>query len=243
MNLASRTVNFTIKRLTRILCRVYDSPLKQIPYHGPLILVVNHINFLDIPVLYTHLQPRPLTGLIKSESWDNPAMAYLFDLWGGIPLRRGEADLEAIHLALAALKQGKIVAIAPEGTRSGHGRLQPGHPGLVTVALHSGAPLLPLVYYGNESFRDNLSRLKRTDFYIKVGQPFTIQAREASVTRAVRKAMIDEIMYRLADLLPPEYRGSYANTEAASQKYLRFVAPESPTPAAIAPDLQTTPLA
>lgn len=223
MNLASRSVNFTIKNLTRLLCRIYDSPLAQIPYHGPLILVVNHINFLDIPVLYTHLQPRPLTGLVKSETWNNPAMAYLFNLWGGIPVRRGEADMAAMHLALAALREGKIVAIAPEGTRSGHGRLQPGQPGLVTLALHSSAPLLPVVYYGNEAFRSNLTRLRRTDFHIKVGQPFYIHTAGEKATRAVRQAITNEIMYQLAGLLPPAYRGCYSDMSAATQKYLQFV--------------------
>ena len=232
MTLASRTVNFTIKNITRMLCRIYDSPLAQIPYLGPLILVVNHINFLDIPVLYTHLQPRPLTGLIKSETWDNPAMAYLFNLWGGIPVRRGEADMEAMHLALAALRQGKIVAIAPEGTRSGHGRLQPGQPGLVTLALHSGAPLLPVVYYGNEAFHSNFTRLRRTDFYFKVGQPFYVRIGEQKATRAVRQAITEEIMHQLAGLLPPDYRGCYADSETATQHYLHFIEPDSLTPEA-----------
>jgi 1-acyl-sn-glycerol-3-phosphate acyltransferase len=240
MTLASRTVNFTIKNITRILCRIYDSPLAQIPYRGPLILVMNHINFLDAPVLYTHLQPRPLTGLVKSETWENPAMAFLFNLWGGIPVRRGEADMEAMHLALAALKQGKIVAIAPEGTRSGHGRLQPGQPGLVTLALHSGAPLLPVVIYGNEAFRDNFTRLRRTDFHIKVGKPFTIQTGQEKVTRPVRQAITEEIMYQLAVMLPAEYRGSYANLEAATQKYLRFAEPENQLPGAV-PSAQISP--
>lgn len=228
MTLASRTVNFTIKNLTRILCRIYDSPLERIPFRGPLILVVNHINFLDIPVLYTHLQPRPLTGLVKSETWNNPAMALLFNLWGGIPVRRGEADMEAMHLALAALKQGKIVAIAPEGTRSGHGRLQPGQPGLVTLGLHSGAPLLPVVFYGNEAFRSNFTRLRRTDFHFKVGQPFYIRTGELKATRVVRQAITDEIMYQLAELLPPVYRGCYADMSRATQKYLQFIEQDSP---------------
>ena len=215
---------------------------RRSPFHGPLILVMNHINFLDAPVLYTHLQPRPLTGLVKSETWDNPAMAYLFNLWGGIPVRRGAADMEAIHLALAALKQGKIVAVAPEGTRSGHGRLQQGHPGLVTLALHSGAPLLPVVIYGNEAFRRNFTRLRRTDFHFRVGKPFYIQTGEGKVTRPVRQAITDEIMYQLAGMLPPEYRGCYASIEAATQNYLHFIEPESLTPEAIPPAIQPTPL-
>jgi 1-acyl-sn-glycerol-3-phosphate acyltransferase len=223
MSLANSVVNTTIKGLTRILCRIDASALERVPAQGPLLLVANHVNFLDAPVMYTHLQPRPVTGLVKAETWDNPVMGLLFNIWGGIPIKRGEPDMAALDLALEALRLGKIVAVAPEGTRSGSGRLKRGYPGIVIVALHSGAPLLPVAYYGGESFRDNLSRLRRTDFHINVGQPFTIDPGEQKVTRAVRQAITDEIMYQIAALLPEEYRGEYADLASATQKYLRYL--------------------
>jgi 1-acyl-sn-glycerol-3-phosphate acyltransferase len=228
--LRARLVNGTIKGLTRVLCRVDDAQLTRVPQHGPLILVSNHINFLEVPLLYTHLLPRPVTGFAKAETWHNPAMAALFDLWEAIPLRRGEADHAAIRRALQALRQGKILALAPEGTRSRDGRLQRGHPGVVTLALLSGAPLLPIVFYGGERLRGNLSRLRRTDFHIVVGRPFELRPPEARVTRASRQSMVDEVMYQLAALLPPPYRGCYADLAAASQTCLRFIqAPENKT--------------
>lgn len=223
MTLAFRVVNTTIKGLTHLLCRVNAAPLSYVPQQGPLILVANHINFLEVPVVYTHLLPRPVTAFVKSETWDNPAMAYLFNLWGGIPLRRGKADLGAYHRALEALMMGRIVAVAPEGTRSGHGRLQRGYPGVVTLALRSGAPLLPIVYFGGEQLRSNLVRLRRTSFHIQVGHPFIIHPGEVKVTRPVRQVITDEIMYQLAALLPASYRGVYADLDAATQKYLRFL--------------------
>lgn len=223
MTLAFRVVNTTIKSLTHVLCRIDDTQLSLVPRHGPLILVANHINFLEVPVVFTHLQPRPVTGLVKSETWDNRAMAYLFNLWGGIPLKRGEADMAAYHLALEALMNGKIVAVTPEGTRSGHGQLQRGYPGIVTLALRSGAPLLPIVYYGNERFRKNIVRLRRTEFTIRVGRPFYLQIGEHKARRQVRQAITDEIMYQLAMLLPVPYRGVYADLDAATQNYLRFL--------------------
>jgi 1-acyl-sn-glycerol-3-phosphate acyltransferase len=223
MTLTFRIVNTTIKGVTRVLCRIDDQQLSLVPRQGPLILVANHINFLEVPVVFTRLQPRPVTGLVKSETWDNRAMAVLFNIWGGIPLRRGEADVSAYHQALEALMNGKIVAVTPEGTRSGHGRLQRGHPGIVTLALRSGAPLLPLVYYGNEQFRSNIVRLRRTDFQIRVGRPFYLEAGERRAMRQVRQVITDEIMYQLAMLLPASYRGEYNNLDAATQNYLRFL--------------------
>jgi len=96
----------------------------------------------------------------------------LFSLYGAIPLRRGEADVVALRKSLDALDAGNILALAPEGTRSGDGRLQRGHPGVVTIALHSGAPVLPMACYGYEIFKHNFKRLRRTDFRIVVGNPF-----------------------------------------------------------------------
>ncbi|MBN2393876.1 MAG: 1-acyl-sn-glycerol-3-phosphate acyltransferase [Anaerolineae bacterium] len=215
-------VNTTLKGLTGAICRVDDAQLARVPQHGPLIVVANHINFLDAPVLFSRVHPRRVTGFVKAETWQNPTLAMLFDMWKTIPLERGEADVGAFREGLAALQDGAILAVAPEGTRSGHGRLQRGRPGVVLLALHSGAPVLPLVYYGGERFHDNLRSLRRTDFRIIVGQPFYLDARGVKVTRTVRHAMIDEMMYQIAGLLPPDYRGVYADIDAATEHYLRF---------------------
>jgi 1-acyl-sn-glycerol-3-phosphate acyltransferase len=222
MTLIYRVVFSTIKGLLRLLCRVDDAQLARVPHRGPLILVANHVNFLEVPLVYTHLRPRPLTGFAKVEAWDNPLIGALFSMGGAIPLYRGEADVSAFRHALRALEAGHILALAPEGTRSGHGRLQRGRAGIVLLALHSGAPLLPLVYHGGELFWHNLARLRRTDFHIVVGQPFYLDAGGVRVTRQVRQKMIDEVMYQMAALLPPAYRGVYSDLEAATETYLRF---------------------
>jgi 1-acyl-sn-glycerol-3-phosphate acyltransferase len=215
-------VTSTIKGLTRVLCRVEDTQLSRVPQRGPLIIVGNHVNFLEAPVLYTHLQPRPLAAFAKAETWDNPVLGRLADLWGAIPLHRDEIDLAALRQSLMALEAGRILGVAPEGTRSGDGRLQRGNPGIVLLALRSGAPVLPLVFYGGERFWQNLSRMRRTDFCVIVGQPFYLEAGGAKVTRSVRQRMTDEIMYQMAALLPAAYRGVYSDLAQASETYLRF---------------------
>jgi 1-acyl-sn-glycerol-3-phosphate acyltransferase len=215
-------VNTTLRGMTNVICRVDDTQLARVPQHGPLIVVANHINFLDAPVLFSRIHPRRVTGFVKAETWQNPTLGLLFDVWKTIPLERGEADVGAFREGLAALQDGAILAVAPEGTRSGHGRLQHGRPGVVVLALHSGAPILPLVYYGAERFHDNVRRLRRTDFRIVVGQPFYLDARGIKVTQLVRHAMINEMMYQIAALLPPDYRGVYADIDTATEHYLRF---------------------
>ena len=221
---AERMLNITFKGLTALLCRVDADQLKRLPSRGPLILVSNHVNFLGVPIIYTRMQSAsPVTGFAKAETWDNPFMGRLFDIWGAIPIRRDQADLTAIKRAVAALKQGHIVAVTPEGTRSNHGCLLPGHPGVTTLALLSKAPLIPIVHYGHESYRQDFSRLRRSDFHVVVGKPFILDSRGNKVTSTVRQQMTDEIMYQLAALLPAQYRGVYADFNQATQRYLHFV--------------------
>ena len=221
MTLHKRMIITFFKALTSTLCHIDDSQLQKVPKQGPLILITNHINMVEAPVLYTRLQPRPITGFVAAYRWESPFFRWLLTGVGAIPLHRGTADLSAIRQALRHLKQGDILTIAPEGTRSKHGRLQRGHAGSVLLALHSGAPIQPIVCYGNERFSENLRRLRRTDVHLAVGEPFYLDAGTKRVTPATRQEMAEAMMYKLAALLPPKYRGVYADSEQTSEKYIQ----------------------
>lgn len=211
-----------LRQSTSVLCQIDSGALERVPPRGPLILVTNHIGSIEVPLLYAHLHPRPLTGLAKVETWDNPFLAWLFDLFQAIPVRRGAPDVGAIRRSLDALHAGYILAIAPEGTRSRHGRLLRAQPGVVTLALHSGAPLLPLAHWGVERFSANLRRFRRTAFHIRVGRPFRVEVHEKHISRTLRHQIADEIMGQVAALLPPEYRGVYASF-SGTPRYLRYL--------------------
>ncbi|UCF09859.1 MAG: 1-acyl-sn-glycerol-3-phosphate acyltransferase [Candidatus Bipolaricaulota bacterium] len=221
MTISGRLLDLTTCAVVRLLCRVDAEQIDRVPMRGPLILITNHVNMLEIPVLQSRLRPRPITGVAKAEAWNNRVVGWLLDQWGAIPVRRGESDMGALRRSLDALRQGHILAIAPEGTRSRHGRLQQGRPGVVTIALRSGAPILPLAFHGGEKLRENLKRLRRTPFHIAVGEPFRIDPGSQRVDREIRRRITNEIMYRLAALLPPAYRGVYADLENATESFLR----------------------
>ncbi len=223
MNLAYQFVTYSIRSLTRILCDIDDRQLIKVPQKGPLILACNHINFMEVPLVFTHLQPRKVTAFAKSETWDNRVMGYLFDMWGAIPIQRGEADAAAFRKGMDALDQGKILAITPEGTRSENGQLGQGHPGIVLLAQRSHAPILPLVYFGSEQIRENINHLKRTDFHIRVGEVFRLKLENTKVDHEVRRKMVDEIMYQMAILMPEEYRGFYSDLSKVSTEYINYV--------------------
>jgi 1-acyl-sn-glycerol-3-phosphate acyltransferase len=222
MTLVYSVVTGAIKGVTGAICRVHGAELQKVPDHGPLLIVGNHVNFLEVPTVYTRLHPRPRTGFAKAETWENPFLRLIANVWGAIPLERGEADMSAMRKALDALKDGYILAVSPEGTRSGDGRLLRGKPGIVLLALRSRAPLLPMVHWGGERVWRNLARLRRTDFHVRVGQPFHLDAGSGRVGRPERQQMTDEIMYQLSALLPTEYRGFYSDVENATEQYLRF---------------------
>jgi 1-acyl-sn-glycerol-3-phosphate acyltransferase len=208
---------------TGILCRIESGDFTKVPSTGPLILAGNHIGSLEVPLLFVHLLPRRIIGLAKIETWNNKFLGWLFNLWNAIPVHRGEVDLEAIRTCLEVLKTGDILAIAPEGTRSNHGRLLRGQPGIALLSLRSGVPILPFAHWGVEDFGRNIKSLKRTDFHFRVGKPFLLDGHGERVTGKIRQAMADEIMAQIAVLLPEEYRGQYAQSDPPSQKYLRFI--------------------
>jgi 1-acyl-sn-glycerol-3-phosphate acyltransferase len=215
-------VNFAIKNIFRTICLVDDTELARIPTKGPLILVGNHVNFLEAPILITHIQPRQVIALVKDTTWNNPFLGFLFNQWKAIPIKRGEVDMTAFREALRILSEDQILAIAPEGTRSGTGVLQKGQPGIVPLAIKSGAPIMPVVYYGGERFWKNMKGFTRTPFTIRVGKPFRLKTNSTLPSKEERERMTDEIMFQMAGLLPPEYRGYYSDLANATKDYLDF---------------------
>lgn len=222
MILLSFVINNIIQFLTAIICRLDVAEIKKIPQKGPVLLVANHVNFLEVPVLRVRMGLRPVVALAKRETWDIPFLAFLFNMWGGIPIRRGEADMMAFSKSVEVIKSGKILVAAPEGTRSSHGRLQKGYPGIVLMALRSEAPVLPIALWGHENFWDNIKHLRRTDFNLRVGNPFRLNDHDKGLTREVRQQMTDEVMYQIAALLPEKYRGVYSDFSKATQEYIDF---------------------
>jgi len=164
-----------------------------------------------------HLEPRPVSGIAKEESWKNPLFNFLFSQWDLIPIDRGMVDREAFRKSVEALNAGKILAISPEGTRSLNGKLLQAKPGVVALAVRSGAPFMPIGFYGYVDFWKNIKRLRRTPFHIRVGKPFRLKPDVDAMAREARQVATDEVMFKIAELLPEENRGYYSNPPAEYQ--------------------------
>ncbi len=223
MKPACRIVTPVVKNIIRSFCKVDWTEFKKVPQKGPLIIAVNHINFLEVPILYSFLFPRRVHGIVKAETWENLLLGKLADIWEAIPIDRDSTDMKAMRLSLDVLSRRRILIIAPEGTRSGTGYLSPGHSGIVTLAAQSGAPILPVAHFGGEKVWSNLKSFRSTRFNLKVGRPFYLSVEKNGINKRNRQIIADEIMYRIAELLPPRYRGVYSNTDSASINYLRFL--------------------
>lgn len=222
MSLSQKILVALFRGVTGSIFRVHAGQISQVPAQGPLILVMNHVNMWEVPLIYAQLQPRRVHGMVLADRWKNPVLGWGLNVCGAIPLERGGSNLDSLKRGLELLKTGEMLLIMPEGTRSGHGRLQVGHPGVLPLALRSGAPVLPLVTHGGAAYQANLKKLRRTDFWISVGKPFRLKAPGAGLDSASRKKMVNEIMWQMAAALPAEYRGIYANLDQATQDAIEF---------------------
>ena len=223
MTLAASLMNPSIKIILSTFLNVDDREVARIPMQGPFILATNHINTLDAPVGFSHLHPRPLTAFVKVETWKHPLLGPLFNAWNTIPIHRGEVDFDAFKKAEEALHNKKIVIVAPEGTRSYHGKLNMGYPGIVLLAFRTRVPILPVVFYGNENFKSKFHLFRRTNMVIKVGEPFQLKFDSNNIPKEIRQQMVDEIMYEIARLLPESNRGVYSDLSRSKQQYLDFI--------------------
>jgi 1-acyl-sn-glycerol-3-phosphate acyltransferase len=221
MNLTGRFITFIIRRLLKIFCKVEGAKLESVPRQGPLLLVFNHINFLEILLIYTLLLPRNICGIAKKETWNNWFLRILAKAWGAIPIDRETPSISTFREAEKALKEKKILCVAPEGTRSNTGVLAKGHQGVVFLALQNRVPILIVAHYGVEKFWYNIKRLKRTRVTFVVGKPFMLVS-ETKITKNVHQEMTDQVMTRIASMLPERYRGAYANLEIISDKYIQY---------------------
>jgi 1-acyl-sn-glycerol-3-phosphate acyltransferase len=219
-----RGAAYVVAPIVRVIlgaaCRVESAELAKIPRRGPLIIVTNHVNFLEAPLLYSYLYPRDVAGFAKAETWRNPFLGMLATIWECVPVERGANDISSMRMALDALARGRMLNVMPEGTRSHDGRLGRGHEGVVAMALRSGAPIVPIAHFGGESFWRNLRRGRRTEVRIRVGEAFRLRRPEAGRVKAARLEAAEEIMLRIAELLPPKYRGEYAGREISSRQLI-----------------------
>jgi 1-acyl-sn-glycerol-3-phosphate acyltransferase len=214
--------------LMKALLRLEVTGLENIPTTGPVVIIINHIAFLD-PLMVCGVSPRLVIPMAKKEAFDSFLWRPFLKLYGAIPVQRGEADTRAVKTALQLLRQQGAILMAPEGTRSTTFQLQPGKEGAAMIALRGEAIVVPIGITGTHQIKAHLIRFKRAPARLVVGRPFRLRptATNGRSSRPEMVAMTQELMVRLARLLPPEFRGVYANLEETTEIYLRPAEPIS----------------
>jgi 1-acyl-sn-glycerol-3-phosphate acyltransferase len=192
--------------------------LENIPETGPAILASNHLAVADsfyLP-LVVH---RRITFLAKREYFTGTGLKGWFIRWfytvsGQVPIDRSSADAAqaALNTAHRLLKQGKLLGMYPEGTRSPDGRLYKGKTGLARLALQSGVSVIPVAMIGTNSVNPPGSKMWRSgSVTVKIGTPMDFSRFEGLAgNRFIERAVTDEVMYELMRLSGQEYVDLYA---------------------------------
>ena len=205
-----RVIRGVIGFLIRLLARVEIEGMGHLPDQGPYLMVTNHLHWLDPPLLLAVCPHR--TRVFAAEKWERhwflgPLMRSLDSIF----VQRGEVDRQALRKALAVLEGGGILGMAPEGTRSKTGAMQQGRSGAAYIAYRAGVPVVPVVTWGQKGVFPTLRQLRRARVHVVFGEPFERPPVEGKASATHTHAFAEEIMYRLAAMLPPEYRGVYAD--------------------------------
>jgi len=204
-----RLGNLLARFCFRAFGRLEVTGAEGVPKFGPLIIVCNHLSLNDPPLLVAAV-PRPLFFIGKRELFSNAIFRFWMRAFHVSSFNRSSAGIDAVRVLMQNLERDRAVVIFPEGTRSPDSTLQEGMLGVVYLAMKSQAAILPIGVTGTEKFP-----LWRVPFPFRkmkanIGQPFTLPVIEGKPSKEVMSSMLDIVMGRIADQLPPEYRGVYA---------------------------------
>ncbi len=204
-------IRFILGLLIRLLTRVTVIDIDNVPQKGGYIIAINHLGILD-PALVFVLAPRKdTTALVAKKHQKNPLLRWIVDSIGGIWLNRDDPDAPAIRNACRYLQNGGILGISPEGTRSPDGALIPAKTGVAYLADLARVPIIPVAITGTHNGLRRAFTLQRPRITLRFGRPFILDPVRRSSRNADLRRNTDEIMCRLAAMLPPEYRGVYVD--------------------------------
>jgi 1-acyl-sn-glycerol-3-phosphate acyltransferase len=184
----------------------------RVPSEGALIVCPNHPSTIDPPLVPAFLPRADSWSMAKSE-WFEPSslVGWLFRLYHAFPVVRHTPDRKGLGRAQEILTQGGALVIYPEGTRIETGRLAPAQAGAGFLARMAASPVLPVGLVGTDRcFPKGALWPRRARVEIRFGCPIRIRTRRPDGRRVSNQEAADAIMLAIAQLLPAEMRGAYA---------------------------------
>ena len=204
------------------LLRLYLHPRVEgrhrIPPEGRLIVVSNHLSFVDSFLVPIALLPRRVTVLTKAEYFEGKGLKGAFNRWfltsmGYVPVRRGtgRAALGALDQGIEIIETGRAFALYPEGTRSDDGRLYRGRAGIGALVLSTGAQVLPVGIIGTERMQPVGQKIPTTfaRVTVRIGEPMEFGQYAADPPGKARRMIADEVTQAIQKLSGQEYAGIY----------------------------------
>ncbi|WP_028930796.1 lysophospholipid acyltransferase family protein [Pseudonocardia asaccharolytica] len=210
-------IRWLLAPITRLLYRPVVEGAQRIPRSGPVILAANHRGAVDTAVI-SLVTSRPVSFLGKAEYFTGRGLkrrlgARFLSALGYVPVDRAnaKAGLAALDAGRTVLRSGGVFAIYPEGTRSVDGRLHRGHTGVASLALSTGALVVPVALLGTEKVQPIGTKIPRiAPLTVRFGEPLDFSRYEGlESSAAIRRAVTDEIMDAIAGLSGQEYVDRY----------------------------------
>lgn len=198
-----------VRMLLFLLTRWQVRGRENIPSQGPLLVIANHLNLADPPVLGVSLG-RKMVFMAKKELFHFRFFGYFIRGFGAFPVHRGKLDRKALRQAEQVLAEGLALVMFPEGMRSRSGWLRPAFPGSALIALRSGVPILPVGISGTERIKGVTWFLRRPEITVNIGHPFHLPPASSKLTKEELIRLTNFMMGHIAELLPLKYRGNYA---------------------------------
>lgn len=193
--------------LLQLLTKTTVTGRENIPASGAFIATCNHLHILDAPLGFTVIS-RPMTALTKTK-WRKPPFSWLMAGMGhAIYVSTDTFDRPTFRKCVEVLQAGGVLAIFPEGTRSQTGALGKAHSGLAHLSTRTSTPILPLVMHGQEQAISYWKRFRRVPVHIRIGP--LIQPSSPHRHKKQLQNYTDQVMFTLAQMLPTQYRGIYA---------------------------------
>ncbi len=208
---------FLIRVLLLLFIRRQVKGKESIPGQGSLLIVVNHLNLADPPIISVSVNRRAFF-LAKEELFRSRLLGYILRNCGVFPVRRGGMNTEAMRKSKQLLAQGMALIMFPEGRRSQSTQLESAFSGAALIAARSNVPILPIGIAGTERIRGITWWLRRPQITVNIGHPFYLPPVNGKLTRVKLAEFTHSIMEHIAELLPIEYRGGYGGQKIGKRE-------------------------
>lgn len=206
-------LRWLIRTLIRLVAHIEIRGYENLPPQKSYLLATNHIGILDAILPFVALNRWDIY-IPVAEKWEkNGFLNWLGRYFNFVFIDRFNPDIKAMRKIMHLMEKGNAIAISPEGTRSRVGSLIEGKPGVTYLASKLNCPIVPVAVTGTEDkvILGNLKRLKKSHITITAGPSFIIPPLPHEQRDEVLKKYTDELMCRIAALLPERYRGFYRN--------------------------------